>query len=85
MNSDNKKIKNKGIGIMMIISIVSVMFAIISIALIQTYINKQIYYESIELSHIQKEHDILKVEQMALSHSINQLRYKNLVLDMIRH
>ena len=85
MNSDKKEIKDRGISVMMIISIVSVMFAIISMALIQTYINKQIYYESIELSRIQKEHDILKVEQRALIHSINQIRYKNLVLDMIRH
>lgn len=70
---------------MMIISIISVMFAIISMALIQTYINKQIYYKSLELSRIQKEYDILKVEERALTHTINQLRYKNLVLDMIRH
>ncbi|SHO81753.1 hypothetical protein MNB_SV-15-1025 [hydrothermal vent metagenome] len=82
MNSDKKE---RGITIMMIISIISVMFAIISMALIQTYINKQIYYKSLELSRIQKEYDILKVEERALTHTINQLRYKNLVLDMIRH
>jgi len=82
-NKDNKR--SNGISFMMIISIVSIMFASISMALIQTYINKQIYYESIELSRIQKEYNILKVEEMALTHSINKVRYKNLVLDIIKH
>ena len=85
MSSNKKNNKNNGISFMMVISIISIMFAIISMALIQTYINKQIYYESRELSRIQKEYNILKVEEMALTHSINQVRYKNLVLDMMKH
>jgi len=75
--------KERGIGFITIISITFAMFAVISLALIQTYINKEIYYESREISKIQKEYNILKEEQIALQNSINQLRYENLVVDMI--
>jgi nitrate reductase NapE component len=75
--------KERGIDWITIASIALVMFAVISLSLIQTYINKEIYFESRELSKIQKEYDILKEEQVSLQNSINRLRYENLVVDMI--
>ena len=75
--------KEQGIGWVMMLSIVAVMFSVVSLALIQTYINKEIYYESRELSKIQKEYNILKEEEVTLKNSINRLRYENLVVDMI--
>ncbi|MBN2825949.1 MAG: hypothetical protein JXQ76_11530 [Campylobacterales bacterium] len=75
--------KERGIDWITILTIVLVMFGVISLALIQTYINKEIYYESREISKIQKEYNILKEEEVALKNSINQLRYENLVVDMI--
>jgi len=75
--------KERGIDWITILSISIVMFAVISLSLIQTYINKEIYYESREISKIQKEYNILKEEQVSLKNSINHLRYENLVVDMI--
>jgi|GEM_PF-1176420 len=75
--------KERGISWIMLLSSLATMFAVIALALIQTYINKEIYYESREISKIQKEYNILTEEQIALKNSINRLRYENLVVDMI--
>jgi len=75
--------KNNGIDIITILSILGVMIAILSMAIIRIYINKEIYYESIEITKIKKEYSILKEEQVSLVYSINKLRYKNLIVDMI--
>jgi len=75
--------KENGIDMVTILSILGVMIAILSIAIIRIYINKEIYYESIEISKIKKEYSILKEEQISLVYSINKLRYKNLIVDMI--
>lgn len=75
--------KENGIDIITILSILGVMIAILSMAIIRIYINKEIYYKSIEISKIKKEYNILKEEQISLVYSINKLRYKNLILDMI--
>jgi hypothetical protein len=75
--------KENGIDIVTILSISGVMIAILSMAIIRIYINKEIYYESIEITKIKKEFNILKEEQISLVYSINKLRYKNLIADMI--
>lgn len=79
----NSTPKERGIDWITILTITIVMFAVISLSLIQSYINKEIYYESREISKIQKEYNILKEENVALKNSINRLRYENLVVDMI--
>lgn len=75
--------KENGIDIITTLSILGVMTSILSMAIIRIYINKEIYYKSIEISKIKKEYNILKEEQISLVYSINKLRYKNLILDMI--
>lgn len=82
-DNESEQKKERGISWVMLLSIVATMFAVISLSLIQTYINKEIYYESREISKIQKEYNILNEEQIALKNSINRLRYENLVVDMI--
>ncbi|KIM07134.1 MAG: hypothetical protein KU28_07080 [Sulfurovum sp. PC08-66] len=78
-----EKSKPRGVDALTVLLILLVMSAGISLAIIQTYIKKEIYYESREISKIQKEYNILKEEEVALKNSINQLRYENLVVDMI--
>ncbi|MBN2824476.1 MAG: hypothetical protein JXQ76_04055 [Campylobacterales bacterium] len=73
----------RGVDWMTTVIILFAMLSVISLALIQAYINKEIYYESREISKIQKEYNILNEEHVALQNSINQLRYENLIVDMI--
>jgi len=83
LQTQPKSSKPRGVDSITVLLILFVMSAGISLAIIQTYINKEIYYESREISKIQKEYNILKEEEVALKNSINQLRYENLVVDMI--
>ncbi len=83
LQTQPEKSKPRGVDVLTVLLILFVMSAGISLAIIQTYINKEIYYESREISKIQKEYNILKEEEVALKNSINQLRYENLVVDMI--
>lgn len=47
------------------------------------YIQQQIYFKSRDISRLKSEYDMLKEENLLISSSIEEIRFKNQILDTL--
>jgi hypothetical protein len=47
------------------------------------YIQQQIYFKSRKISKLQSEYDMLKEENRLISSSVEQIKFKNQILDTL--
>ncbi|WP_373070399.1 hypothetical protein [Sulfurimonas sp.] len=60
-----------------------VMFFILAILFPKIYITQQIYFKSREISKLKAEYDTLKEENKVIGASVEEIKYKNQVIDTI--
>ena len=56
---------------------------VVSIVFPKIYITQQIYYKSREIAKLKSEYDTLKEENKVISSSVEEIRYKNQVIDTL--
>ncbi len=60
-----------------------VMLFILMVLFPKVYITQQIYYKSREISKLKAEYDTLKEENKAIGASVEEIKYKNQIIDTI--
>jgi cell division protein FtsL len=63
-----------------------VLFSMVLICLLffpKIYIQQQIYFKSRDISRLKSEYDMLKEENQLISSSIEEIRFKNQILDTL--
>ncbi len=66
---------------MYLIKIFVIIALVLAIAFPKIFINSQIYYKSRNISNLTREHDILKEENRLIKAKVEELKFKNEVLD----
>ena len=59
------------------------MILVIAIVFPKIYIQQQIYFTSRDISKLKSEYDTLKEENRVISSSVESIRYKNQILDIL--
>ena len=49
----------------------------------KVYLSEQIYFKSRDISKLQGEHDVLKEENKLIQASVEEIRFKNQILDTL--
>jgi cell division protein FtsB len=60
-----------------------VLFFVLAVLFPKIYITQQIYFKSREISKLKAEYDTLKEENKVIGASVEEIKYKNQVIDTI--
>jgi cell division protein FtsL len=71
------------LGLRNYIVMVLLLFIVLLLAFPKVYLNNTIYYKSKEIALLEKEHEILKQENLKLQENVEKLKFKNRILDSL--
>jgi cell division protein FtsL len=71
------------LGLRSYIVMVLLLFIVLLLAFPKVYLNNTIYYKSKEIALLEKEHEILKQENLKLQENVEKLKFKNRILDSL--
>lgn len=75
--------RHKKLSFSYFLYVVSSMILICLLVFPKIYIQQQIYFKSRDISRLKSEYEMLKEENLLISSSIEELRFKNQILDTL--
>ncbi|MDD2828829.1 MAG: hypothetical protein PHW18_04570 [Sulfuricurvum sp.] len=76
-------VPDESMGLRFLINVGMGIFLILMVAFPKIFIQTQIYFKSREISTLSREHDALKEENRIIRAKVEQMVYKNKILDTL--